>query len=402
LLPGQGYQSLGFIYEDGKDMPIGAPIRIVGIPRVGLNCATCHTGTYQAAPGEKEIIVTGMPAHEMNLHGYLAFLSACAADDRFNAETLMPAIEAKAKLSFIEAFLYRTFIIPATREALIRQGERAAWIKIRPEAGPGRVDTLNPYKALFGHDLINQDKSIGNADLMSLWLQRKRARHWANWDGNNSDVSERNKAAAMGVGATPQTLDIPGIQRMEEYIKDLNPPPYPFPIDQELAGKGQPIYQQHCAACHDFEGQWVGDVQAIDQIGTDRHRFDAQTEELVKQVNTIGKGTPAAITHFRKSTGYLNMPLDGIWARAPYLHNGSVPTLTDLLEPPQNRPTIFYRAYNVYDPAKVGFVSSGPEAEKNGFKYDTSVPGNGSGGHLYGTELTPEEKTMIIEYLKTL
>ena len=97
------------------------------------------------------------------------------------------------------------------------------------------------------------------------------------------------------------------------------------------------------------------------------------------------------------------MPLDGVWLRAPFLHNGSVPALRDLLETPDNRPKEFYRGYNVYDQVKVGFVSN--VAEENGqklFKFDTSVPGNSNAGHLYGTDLTTEEKDALVEYMKKL
>jgi len=403
LLPDEGgYAALGFIYEAGRETPIGAPLRTVGIPRVGLNCATCHTGTVrQTAEGEEQVIV-GMPAHEMDLSGYLRFLGNCAADERFAPDNVMAAINAHTDLSWLDALVYRYFVIPATQDALLEQREQFAWLDVRPAAGPGRIDTLNPYKALYGYDLINEDQSIGTADLMSLWNQALRAEHWANWDGNNNDVSERNKAAAMGVGATVETLDIPRIERMEGFIAELPPPPYPFPIDEDLAAQGKAIYDAQCASCHDFDGQWVGDVTDIEEIGTDRHRFDSQTAELAGLVNTIAQDQPWAFSHFRKSTGYLNTPLDGIWARAPYLHNGSVPTLVDLLETPENRPAQFYRGYNVYDPAKVGFISTGPQAEEAGFLYDTSVPGNGNGGHLYGTDLSSAEKAMLIEYLKKL
>ena len=56
----------------------------------------------------------------------------------------------------------------------------------------------------------------------------------------------------------------------------------------------------------------------------------------------------------------------------------------------------------VYDPEQVGFVSQGPEAERVGFKYDTRVVANSNQGHVYGVDLAPDEKTALIEYLKTL
>ena len=76
------------------------------------------------------------------------------------------------------------------------------------------------------------------------------------------------------------------------------------------------------------------------------------------------------------------MPLDGLWLRAPYLHNGSVPTLRDLLEPVDKRPKVFYRGNDLYDQKNVGFVST--EATEQGrkfFKYDTGADGNSNVGH---------------------
>jgi len=88
--------------------------------------------------------------------------------------------------------------------------------------------------------------------------------------------------------------------------------------------------------------------------------------------------------------------------RAPSLHNGSVPTLWDLLQSPEDRPQQFNRGYDVYDKEKVGFISDTPAAKRAGSPYDTTVPGNGNGGHVYGTQLSDEEKRALVEYTKTL
>jgi len=103
-----------------------------------------------------------------------------------------------------------------------------------------------------------------------------------------------------------------------------------------------------------------------------------------------------------KTEGYVTGPLNGLWLRAPYLHHGAVPSLVDLLEPPERRTKTFYRGYDVYDPVRVGFVSAGPDAEKEGYYFDTSQRGNSAKGHTYGTDLPPEDKRALIEYLKTL
>src|SRR5207249_5864868 len=90
-------------------------------------------------------------------------------------------------------------------------------------------------------------------------------------------------------------------------------------------------------------------------------------------------------------TGYIAAFLDGIWLRAPYLHNGSVPTLRDLLNPVAQRPQVFYRGYNVYDPVNVGFITDG-DAKRVGTKFDVRERASSNRGHEYGTQLSADEK----------
>lgn len=71
-----------------------------------------------------------------------------------------------------------------------------------------------------------------------------------------------------------------------------------------------------------------------------------------------------------------------------------------MLQPEDTRPKSFYRGYNVIDSTNVGFVSTGPDAEKVGFKFDVNIPGNGNQGHLYGVDLDINDKRDLIEYLK--
>jgi hypothetical protein len=142
-------------------------------------------------------------------------------------------------------------------------------------------------------------------------------------------------------------------------------------------------------------------VIPIDEVGTDRSRLATWTPAAAEAANAYGDGRPWKFSSFRRSSGYVAVPLDGVWLRAPYLHNGSVPTLADLLEPADARPKRFWRGFDLYDGVKMGFVSAGADAERMGTLYDTSRPGNGNGGHLYGTTLPAESKKALLEYLKT-
>lgn len=99
---------------------------------------------------------------------------------------------------------------------------------------------------------------------------------------------------------------------------------------------------------------------------------------------------------------YKARPLEGIWATAPYLHNGSVPTLADLLKAPADRPQTFAVGTRTFDPKAVGYDTS-PTAAGNRFVFDTRLVGNSNKGHVYGVEgLTADQRTELLEYLKTL
>ncbi len=409
-LPGEGLSSIGFIEEEGRELPIGFSKRRVFIDRAWLNCSVCHTGTVRDTPGVPPRIYLGMPANTVDLQALIDFLVACAQDHRFTPDHLMPVIEEIGDLGLLESFLYRSVLIPTVREALLEAAHTIAFQKRQPGRwGPGRVDTFNPYKIVqfnFPMDKLPDSEIIGISDLPSIWLQRKRVGMDLHWDGNNSSVEERNKSAALGAGVTPTTIDLDRIKRIEDWLWDLEPPRYPYEIDSTAAALGAEIYGRECASCHgkdgrDFTGAEVGKVVPIEQIQTDRHRLDSYTRVLSVNQNTLYSGYPWRFTQFRKTNGYANSPLDGVWLRGPYLHNGSVPSLRDLLEPPENRPEVFYRGYDVFDRERVGFIST--VAQENGrafFRYDTRLPGNGNQGHLYGLALTGDEKDALVEYLK--
>ena len=342
-----------------------------------------------------------MPAIQMDLQGYANFLTACARDPRFNYDTLMAAIRKEnPRIGWFDRLLYRWFVIRATRNGILDRARENAWFD---DASAAARRTRRHLQSLQGaSSRCPWTTIVGTVDLPSLWNQRIRQRMWLHWDGNNDFVEERNKSAAIGAGATPDSLDLASMARIEAWIMDLPPPAYPAArIDRARAAEGQRVYEQSCASCHATSGPQVGQVTDIADIGTDPERLHSFTPELAKRMNTIGEGKPWAFRRFRKTNGYANMPLDGVWLRAPYLHNGSVPTLRALLSP-DDRPRVFYRAYDVYDWDNVGFVSSGPEAESQGVRFDTTLKGNSNAGHLYGAKLSASERDSLLEFLKTL
>jgi mono/diheme cytochrome c family protein len=401
--PGEGYERLGFLAEGARHgRPIGTSMRMDRVPLVGLNCATCHVGTIRESPDAPRRVVLGMPANQMDLQGYANFLTACARDPRFTASTIIAAIrEIDPGFSLFDRFVYRFFVVGRVKRGILDRAAQNAWFDARPPQGPGRVDTFNPYKVLLGLPL-DGDQIVGTADLPSLWNQRIRRGLALHWDGNNDSLAERNRSAATGAGASAESIDLASIQRIEDWILDLPAPAYPAArIDAGRRDQGREVYQAACARCHAVDGAELGQVVPVAQVGTDRERLDSFSAELAPAMGRIGEGYPWQFRRFRKTDGYVNAPLDGLWLRAPYLHNGSVPSLRALLFP-EERPTVFYRAYDVYDWDDVGFISSGEAAEREGVRFDTTLRGNGNGGHLYGTDLAPEARETIIEYLKTL
>ncbi len=399
---GKGYEAFGLLVEPGRDRPVGfSKRRVFGIDLLGLNCALCHTSVVRDDPGTEPRLVVGMPANTVDLQGLFQFIFRCAGDGRFTEANLLAAIEGHVDLNFIERILYR-IAIARFRETVLAQRDKLEYWNDIPAFGPGRVDTFGPYATLlFG---MGVDGLIGTSDFPSLWNQNPRVGMELHWDGNNDSVEERNRSASIGAGNTPESMDEESLARLAEWIGDLPPPPLPAErVDRSKVDLGRTLFGKHCANCHAFDGERVGKVEPLANVGTDPHRTDAFTVELAKQMNTLGEGYPWKFTRFKTTDGYANQPLDGIWARAPYLHNGSVPTLWDLLLDPDERPKTFYRGDASYDWENVGFRSDRPkDEERRLFLFDTTLPGNGNGGHLYGVDLEPESKRALVEYMKTL
>ncbi len=417
LPPGGGFTSFGFIQEPDHEFPIGfsRSTNQFGLDVVTQNCATCHVGTVRdSADDTTPAIISAMPGFTVNLQAYIQFLIAAARDERFTANHLMPYINnIGANFNPLERLLYRFVVIPKTREELLHQSHDFGFMAQQTPYGPGRVDTFTSYKTRrygFPVEKLAPEELKGISDYPSIWNQAPRQTLRLHWDGNNNDGSERNRTAALALVA-PTTLNFQSLERVRNWLMDLQPPVYPYPLDQEQVEKGKPIFAQSCASCHGAKengGDRLGTITPIDQVGTDRGRLDSYTYELTANQNLTFagisyKGVDQRFSHFKKTNGYTNSLLDGVWLRSPYLHNGSVPTLRDLLNPPEMRPQTFYRGYDVFDQKNVGFVSTvSAENGKPFFKYDTQEVGNSNRGHLYGTDLNAEEKDALLEYLKTL
>jgi hypothetical protein len=243
-----------------------------------------------------------------------------------------------------------------------------------------------------------------------LWNMAPKEGFALHWDGLDDDLTEVVLTGAIGDGASSVTgeptdkLPVDDLKRIEDYIKKVKAPKYPLRVDRRLAARGKTVFNENCASCHEFGGARTGKVIPLAEVKTDRHRLDHWTKEAAERYNDYADGYDFDFKRFRKTNGYVAVAMDGLWMRAPYLHNGSVPSLEDLLEPASRRPKVFFRGYDVVHPSKLGFISQGPSARRQGFRFDTSKAGNSNQGHegaAYGTNLPQADKRALVEYLKT-
>lgn len=196
------------------------------------------------------------------------------------------------------------------------------------------------------------------------------------------------------------------------FIESVEAPEYPFPIDRNLAASGKLIFEENCSNCHGSYGVdevYPEKVIDIDIIQTDPIRLTALTPEHRHwtEIGWLGRYGEDDVT--TDPIGYLAPPLDGIWASAPYFHNGSVPTLWHLMHP-SKRPSIWKRTRDGYDTTRVGLELANdsdaipPNAsdfERREY-HDASRRGMTNGGHDFFSDLSEAQKTALIEYLKTL
>jgi hypothetical protein len=252
-------------------------------------------------------------------------------------------------------------------------------------------------------------------DPPAWWLLKKKKTMY-----HNGGTDTRSVRSLMQFMMSP--LNFPGdFERAEKdfvdiraYLLTIEAPKYPLPIGRKLAAAGEKVFIKTCSRCHGTYGaKWTypNRVVPIDEIGTDRRRYDGITGKFGDYYN---KSWFAAEYPGVPTAGYQAPPLDGVWATAPYFHNGSAPTVYHVLNS-KARPKVFTRSFrtdlDAYDAKKLGWkvevLPESPDPAKRSPRelrqvYDTTKPGRGNGGHTFGDRLTEPQRMAVIEYLKTL
>jgi hypothetical protein len=245
-------------------------------------------------------------------------------------------------------------------------------------------------------------------------LRRKKTMYY---DGRTPAASVRsNMQFLLGEKSLDEFKQMePTFRDLQAFLKSLEPPKYPFEINRERALRGELVFEENCARCHGTygaDGSYPNKIVPLDVVGTDPARALGLSDRLVAHYNStwFGEKHPANPVKI----GYQAPPLDGIWATAPYLHNGSVPTLEQLLDS-QKRPAKFTRPpstdFEYYDKSRVGWkyemIDQSIRSEKrteweSTFIFDSTRFGLSNKGHTFGDKLDNQDRSDLIEYLKTL
>lgn len=451
-LPGPGgYASLGLPWEEGQELPTGFVKKTIGFERVGFNCALCHTTQYRMRETDRPTFVAAGTSQTSDVGGLIEFFGRSAADPRFNADTILKEIDLATRLSATDRLLYRYLLIPMAKKQMLELGnDYMGWVKKRAAWGPGRDAPFNLTKFVLLKE--PDDGSVDNTDFPAIWNLQSREQAGRIWPESGYDASTANFSqapvdqsklmmmslagdttsfrsvaidAALGLKATKTPFFMHRMETLITYLRTAPVPRYPAPLpDAALAGAGAALFEQHCANCHaSGRDNRMGTVIPLAQVGTDAERTHAWTRTAADGINKIVMGFGIYRSPMSKpdNPGYTAMHMDGLWLRGPYLHNGSVPTLRALLEPPACRPQVFYRGSDLVDQDHVGFVSlrcgeppppvlpgcapvpvqSGCMPPDKGFRLDTRERGNGNGGHTFGTTLPEADKAALVAYLRT-
>jgi cytochrome c5 len=428
---------------------------------VGFSCALCHSTNIRESENQDGTIHYGPGSMSLNLFAWLdAFQSAILAREPLPpGKTADPAKPPPYKLtlaSISEAYKTKTGekLGPLERfftwvwlrqirgritEGLPRFDEPMGNGRSRdPDVAPTGPTRTQPFRTLVrtvlerpGNDMPVYTKiaTVFSEDI------RKRAQ----FDGTIADLYARSSLAALAAGATITNMALPeianNIRMASDYTSTLRPPRYDDVFPGEAAKRdparvtqGHALYRQYCADCHGdrdpVTGSWAngpqtGEVVPVSTLKTDpervmfrhydvlagamfalfpeKHPFHFAREDIWPQP---GEENDLSIR------GYVNAPLDGMFLRAPYLHNGSVLTLAELINLKKRRDAGI-RGNNTYDPVDVGFRSPSAADARNYFKFDAAVRGNSNKGHDYpwaydDPRRNPDDLAALLEYLKTL
>ncbi len=247
------------------------------------------------------------------------------------------------------------------------------------------------------------------SDVPAWWLLKKKNAMFYSGEGRGDFGKFIMSSSLLTLKDSVEAASIdPHMPDVLSYILSIKAPPYPGRIDAPLAVKGQGIFNAQCSSCHGTYGAdaaYPNRLVASAEIGTDPwlSRSNFLDTAVTRWYNNSWFSRGNNRSWIQPFDGYIAPPLDGIWATAPYLHNGSVPSLSMMLDS-RSRPAYWRRKFNkqYYDIDAMALKYEPRKKPGGKLVYDTSIPGYGNQGHTFGDALSREERRAVIEYLKTI
>ena len=260
---------------------------------------------------------------------------------------------------------------------------------------------------------VNVSDEVIPTDVPAWWLLKKKNALFYHGIGRKDFCKSFIGSALLTLDDQTKAEELdPKMPDILAYIYSLEAPAYPFEIDTDLAAEGKPVFEENCVKCHGSYGEneeYPNLLVALKTIGTDAALSDLYTtpsdvnDYFLDWFNTGWFGTGPAGLEFNAEGGYIAPPLDGVWATAPYFHNGSVATIAEVLDS-SKRPTYWSRSFNStdYDKENLGWNYTEEVSKIDKETYDTTLKGYGNGGHTFGDKLTDQQRLALLEYVKTL
>lgn len=379
--------------REGKNATVGHGYNVItnnGVEMVVPTCLQCHAEVFEGK------LVMGLGNTSLD------FSNTKKADfkGRINMLKTMAPRQYAAAAPFLTAFS-TTFPYLETEVRGVNTADRLAAV-LAAHRNPQTLAWSDTPALVIPEEVIP-------TDVPAWWLMSKKNAMFYTGFGRGDFSKFLMLSNLLTVADTAEAREVSShFSDVLAYIKSLKPPVYPQQVNDKQAKQGKNIFNENCSGCHGTygsNGKYPNWLIPASSVQTDSALCNSimKNKQFISWFNNswfVQGDDPAQLVPYN---GYIAPPLDGVWITAPYLHNGSVPTIEALLNS-KLRPTYWSRDFKnpVYDYKALGWQYTRHEQPDSKKTYNTTLSGYGNHGHTFGDHLTHEERSAVIEYLKTL